>query len=119
MLFSYSPVAYTLLKIIGASYLVYLGLGYFGIRFVRGKNQEEFEGNERTQEILAVLDTRKIFVQSVIIEASNPKTALFSGIITTVCCGRSRTSSAAVSITWFDRNVVSYSLRFFRCIFRR
>ena len=77
MLFSCPPVAYTLLKIIGASYLVYLGLGYFGIRFVRGKNQEEFEGNERTQEILAVLDTRKIFVQSVIIEASNPKTALF------------------------------------------
>lgn len=77
MLFSCPPVAYTLLKIIGASYLVYLGLGYFGIRFFRGKNQEEFEDNERTQEILAVLDTRKIFVQSVIIEASNPKTVLF------------------------------------------
>jgi len=78
VLFSYSPVAYTLLKIVGASYLVYLGLGHFGIRFFKGKNQEKFEGSETTQEILAALDTRKIFVQSVIIEASNPKTAFFS-----------------------------------------
>jgi threonine/homoserine/homoserine lactone efflux protein len=77
MLFSYSPVAYTLLKIVGATYLVYLGLGHFGIRFFRKNNQEELEGGETTQDILVELDTRKIFVQSVIIEASNPKTALF------------------------------------------
>ena len=77
VLFNYSPVAYTLLKIVGASYLVYLGLGHFGIRFFKRKNQEEFEDSETTQEILAAVDTRKIFVQSVIIEASNPKTALF------------------------------------------
>ena len=29
VLFSYSPVAYTLLKIVGASYLIYLGLKHF------------------------------------------------------------------------------------------
>ena len=119
VLFNYSPVAYTLLKIVGASYLVYLGLGHFGIRFFKRKNQEEFEDSETTQEILAALDTRKIFVQSVIIEASNPKTALFPGIVTAVCCGRSRLSSASVSTAWFNRNVVSYSLRLIRCIFRR
>jgi threonine/homoserine/homoserine lactone efflux protein len=77
VLFSYSPVAYTLLKIVGASYLVYLGLGHFGIRFFGKNNQEELEGGKTTQEILVELDTRKIFVQSVIIEACNPKTALF------------------------------------------
>jgi threonine/homoserine/homoserine lactone efflux protein len=78
VLFSYSPVAYTLLKIAGASYLIYLGLGYFRILFPREKNPEELESGETTPEILVELDTRKIFFQSVIIEASNPKTALFS-----------------------------------------
>jgi threonine/homoserine/homoserine lactone efflux protein len=78
VLFSYSPVAYTLLKIVGASYLIYLGLGYFRILFPREKNPEELESGETTPEILVELDTRKIFFQSVIIEASNPKTALFS-----------------------------------------
>lgn len=77
VLFSYSPVAYTLLKFVGASYLVYLGLGHFGIRFFDKINQEELEGSETTQETLVELDTKRIFVQSVIIEASNPKTALF------------------------------------------
>lgn len=37
VLFSYSPVAYTLLKIVGAGYLIYLGLGHFGILFTEKK----------------------------------------------------------------------------------
>jgi threonine/homoserine/homoserine lactone efflux protein len=77
VLFSYSPAAYILLKIVGASYLIYLGLGHFGILFFGEKNPEELEGGETTREILVEPDTRKIFFQSVIIEASNPKTALF------------------------------------------
>jgi len=73
-LFVYSPLAFTILKLIGASYLIYIGLGYFGIRLVN-KGAAKDEGLE--QEALAPLSTRKIFVQSIIIEASNPKTALF------------------------------------------
>tara|TARA_R110002073_G_scaffold97731_2_gene224471 strand:- start:258 stop:911 length:654 start_codon:yes stop_codon:yes gene_type:complete len=77
VLFTYSPLAYTILKIVGASYLVYLGLGYFGIRLF-GKNDEESrEDSEIGQKKIAKLMIRKIFFQSVIIEASNPKTALF------------------------------------------
>ena len=77
VLFSYSPVAYTLLKIVGASYLIYLGLGHFGILFTEKKNPQELAGGETTREVLVELETRKIFFHSVIIEASNPKTALF------------------------------------------
>ncbi|PCI75239.1 MAG: threonine transporter RhtB, partial [SAR86 cluster bacterium] len=76
-LFTYSPLAFTLLKIAGASYLVYLGLGYFQIR-VFSKNDEQSSDCERAkQEELVNLGMKKIFVQSVIIEVSNPKTALF------------------------------------------
>jgi threonine/homoserine/homoserine lactone efflux protein len=78
VLFSYSPLAYTLLKIVGASYLVYLGLGHFGIRFFGKDNNKEPRDSEVTEEKLVKLETMKIFVQSANIEASNPKTALFS-----------------------------------------
>jgi len=77
VLFSYSPLAYTLLKIVGAAYLVYLGLGHFGIRFFCKNNKNELEDSEVTEAKLVELETKKIFIQSVIIEASNPKTALF------------------------------------------
>lgn len=76
-LFIYSPLAYTVLKIAGASYLIYLGLGYFGTRLSDKHDKESFEGDEKKQEELVELATQKIFIQSVIIEASNPKTALF------------------------------------------
>jgi len=77
ILFSYSPLAYTLLKLIGASYLIYLGLGYFGIRFSQKKDKLSGKAKEATQENLVDLKMKRIFIQSVIIEASNPKTALF------------------------------------------
>jgi len=77
VLFTYSPLAYTVLKIIGAAYLVYLGLGYFGVRFFDRKGAKHLEAGELKREEPLRLETRRIFVQSVIIEASNPKTALF------------------------------------------
>lgn len=82
VLFTYSPLAYTLLKIVGASYLIYLGLGYFGVRFSRKKDEGRAAVKETKQDKLVDLKLgnlrmKKIFVQSVIIEASNPKTALF------------------------------------------
>lgn len=76
-LFIYSPVAYMALKIVGASYLIYLGLGYFGIRFFTGKHAEHSVSEDSQQTTPIKLSTKKIFLQSVIIEASNPKTALF------------------------------------------
>jgi hypothetical protein len=39
VLLSYFPEAYTLLKIVGASYLIYPGLRHFGILFLEGKIQ--------------------------------------------------------------------------------
>ena len=77
VLITYSPLAYTILKIAGASYLVYLGLGYFGIRFFAKDNEENLEGSDSETGKSAKPAMRKIFIQSVIIEASNPKTALF------------------------------------------
>lgn len=71
VLISYSPLAYTLLKVAGAAYLIYLGLGYFGLRLRAKPNSKQGEA------VLGRLATRKIFLESAIIEASNPKTALF------------------------------------------
>lgn len=77
VLFVYSPLAYSLLKVVGATYLIYLGLGYFGISLFSRSGKDDSSGEESEQEELTQIATRKIFVQSVIIEASNPKTALF------------------------------------------
>lgn len=77
VLFIYSPLAYSLLKIVGATYLIYLGLGYFGIHPFRRNSKRDSGDEEPKQEELTGIATKKIFVQSVLIEASNPKTALF------------------------------------------
>lgn len=75
--FTYSSLAYTILKIAGASYLIYLGLGYFGTRFLNKNDEQGSESEATKQKELVELAAQKIFVQSVIIEASTPKTALF------------------------------------------
>ncbi len=59
VLFTYSPLAYTLLKLIGASYLIYLGLGYFGINFLQKKDKLVGKVNETTQENLIDLKMKK------------------------------------------------------------
>ncbi|MCG8415056.1 MAG: LysE family translocator [Pseudomonadales bacterium] len=69
-LFNYSPLAYSALKLIGAAYLIYLGIN--ALR--RGSRQV---ANTEAVEQKQLLRNQKIFQQSVIVEVSNPKTALF------------------------------------------
>lgn len=66
-LFKYSPVAYTVLKLGGAGYLVYLGYQYFDVKAFSAEQKPQVE----------VLDTSKILKQSLIVELTNPKAALF------------------------------------------
>jgi threonine/homoserine/homoserine lactone efflux protein len=66
-LFKYSPTAYILLKISGALYLLYLGIHYF--------RQAKVMDAEKPH--LRRMQTMRIFRQSVIVELTNPKTALF------------------------------------------
>ena len=66
-IFLYSPVAYGLLKLAGAGYLIYLGLTYLlAPRPVAGM-----------LETATPKSFRKIFWQSSLVEILNPKTALF------------------------------------------
>lgn len=66
-LFQIAPIAYVALKIAGAAYLLYLGFTYIRAPHVPMTTQ-------------ATVPTRplgKIFKQSIIVELTNPKTALF------------------------------------------
>jgi threonine/homoserine/homoserine lactone efflux protein len=66
-IFLYSPVAYGLLKLAGAGYLIYLGLTYLlAPRLAPGM-----------LETATPKPFRKIFWQSSLVEILNPKTALF------------------------------------------
>ena len=66
-LFAYSPAAYTVLKVLGAGYLVYLG-----IRTLR-------DGGAQALPVagVAARPLRRIFWESSLVELLNPKTALF------------------------------------------
>lgn len=65
--FVYSPLAYTVLKLLGAGYLIYLGLNYLF-------NKSEAPMGSRR---VAKRTYPKILRESVLVEATNPKTALF------------------------------------------
>ena len=65
--FTYAPLAYTLLKIAGALYLIYLGITYLR---AEPANPEETKAVDRRS-------LWSIFNQSIIVELTNPKTALF------------------------------------------
>lgn len=66
-LFIYSPLAYTALKLLGAAYLIYLGLRYW---FAKPQHSDQnHPSNKKT--------LGKIFLESCLVELSNPKTALF------------------------------------------
>ena len=66
-LFTYSPLAYTLLKLCGAIYLVYLGVSYFLTSSEKLK----------TEKLAGYQSYWKIFRESILVEVTNPKTALF------------------------------------------
>ncbi len=65
--FQYSPLAYTVFKLAGAGYLIYLGVSYWRAR------PAAIDEAER----LPVKSLGTVFRESVIVEATNPKTALF------------------------------------------
>ncbi|MBL4679934.1 MAG: LysE family translocator [Pseudomonadales bacterium] len=65
-IFQHSPTLYLLVKIIGAAYLIYLGISYWR------------SSSEQTKtEIIDAKDLKDVFRESVIVEVTNPKTALF------------------------------------------
>jgi threonine/homoserine/homoserine lactone efflux protein len=64
-IFKYSPTLFLVMKIGGALYLIWLG-----IQMIRSKGENGLP-------VLAPRSTRRTFVQSVLVEVLNPKTALF------------------------------------------
>ncbi len=65
--FSYSAVAFTTLKLVGAGYLIYLGYQTF-----RQAHDVQIKQNKLNR-----MTPSKVFLQSIIVELTNPKTALF------------------------------------------
>lgn len=72
-LFAYSPLAYTVLKIVGAGYLIYLGINAWRAANA-GTDVAEFHEDSDKRGAMAL---RQIFKESVLVEVTNPKTALF------------------------------------------
>ncbi|MEM0912682.1 MAG: LysE family translocator [Pseudomonadota bacterium] len=69
-LFKYSPTLYLVVKLLGAGYLIYLGVQYF-----LTKNATKTDLAQ--QPVASQKPMKKIFYESVIVEVTNPKTALF------------------------------------------
>jgi threonine/homoserine/homoserine lactone efflux protein len=69
-LIAYSPLAYSVLKIAGALYLLYLGLSILLSKRASASLDTQVSGT-------ASKSRSKIFMESVIVEVTNPKTALF------------------------------------------
>ena len=65
--FEYSPLTYTVVKLLGAAYLIYLGISYW---LANSDPEKPGENVERKT-------TPVIFRESLIVEVTNPKTALF------------------------------------------
>jgi threonine/homoserine/homoserine lactone efflux protein len=66
ILFHAVPVAYTLVKLAGAIYLIWLGISLFRARDVGTDNN-----------LPAPKSARKAFIESITVEVLNPKTAIF------------------------------------------
>jgi threonine/homoserine/homoserine lactone efflux protein len=66
-LFHYFPAAYTVVKLVGAAYLVYLG-----IRYIAGRNVSAISMPESPDR-----SHRRVFIESILVEVLNPKTVLF------------------------------------------
>jgi threonine/homoserine/homoserine lactone efflux protein len=72
-IFLYSPTAYLVMKVAGACYLIYLGVGYLKSR----KSDIEYLPDQDDRDFIGSLTTRQILNQSFWVEVLNPKTALF------------------------------------------
>lgn len=67
-IFNHSPALYTIIKLTGAAYLIYLGISYWKSKSVSGS-----QGVKRAKE----KPLFSVFKESIIVEVTNPKTALF------------------------------------------
>ncbi|VUD41395.1 Homoserine/homoserine lactone efflux protein [Thalassocella blandensis] len=81
-IFKHSPEIYLALKLAGAAYLIYLGISYW-LTAKKSSSQETLEhtnsktNNETSNKTNSNTSAVKVFIQSVIVELTNPKTALF------------------------------------------
>lgn len=66
-IFAHSPTLYTIVKLTGAAYLVYLGITYW-------KSKDSHDNGKENQPKMPLFS---VFKQSIIVEVTNPKTALF------------------------------------------
>lgn len=71
-IFKYSPTLYTIVKFVGAAYLIYLGYCYWRDSNLINNNEEE-AAKIKTK----VKPLMTIFKESILVEVTNPKTALF------------------------------------------
>lgn len=71
-IFASSPTLYLLVKLIGAAYLIYLGVSYWRSSLQRAPDDSEAAADIRVHKSMG-----QIFYESVIVELTNPKTALF------------------------------------------
>ena len=72
VLFSHSPTLYMMVKLIGALYLIYLGVNYWRAHSGSGSDDEALPVKKTKS-----MPLKKVFIQSIIVEVTNPKTALF------------------------------------------
>jgi len=67
-IFSHSPALYTAVKLVGAAYLIYLGVQHWNASSIGGG---EFAKQTKRKPLFTV------FRESIVVEVTNPKTALF------------------------------------------
>ena len=67
-IFNHSPTLYTLIKLAGAAYLIYLGISYW---------KSKTAGASKNIQPAREKPLSSVFRESIIVEVTNPKTALF------------------------------------------
>ena len=68
VIFSQSPTVYLIVKLLGAAYLIYLGINYW-----RASNK----GHKQAVKAVTKKPLLSVFYESIVVEVTNPKTALF------------------------------------------
>ena len=70
-IFKYSPTLYTIVKLVGAAYLIYLGYCYWRDSNLINNEEEVVKTKTKIKPLMT------IFKESILVEVTNPKTALF------------------------------------------